>query len=103
MVTPGVLGSILGGTTGDRSDAMEEADSSGIGVMMNGDRNVSTAAPVPGIMGAAPAEGANQHQQNLLQQLMRMTDEDLAKLPPEGRESMRALKEQILGQLGQQS
>jgi hypothetical protein len=29
-----------------------------------------------------------------------MTDEDLMKLPPDGRERMLALREQIMGQLG---
>ena len=38
----------------------------------------------------------------LVYQLMSMSEEDLDKLPPDGRERMLSLREQILGQMGQQ-
>lgn len=44
------------------------------------------------------SNSANPHQQHLLQQLLNMTEEDLNKLPPEGRQRMIALREQILNQ-----
>lgn len=47
---------------------------------------------------ADSSNSANPHQQHLLQQLLNMTEEDLNKLPPEGRQRMIALREQILHQ-----
>ena len=44
------------------------------------------------------SSNANPHQQHLIQQLLNMTEDDLNKLPPEGRQRMMALREQILQQ-----
>lgn len=40
------------------------------------------------------------HQEYLLQQLLQMTDEDLMKLPPEGRAQMINLREKLLREAG---
>ncbi len=46
------------------------------------------------------SQQSNPHQQHLIQQLLNMTEDDLNKLPPDGRQRMIALREQILGSSG---
>ena len=48
--------------------------------------------------GDSGSSSANPHQQHLIQQLLNMTEDDLNKLPPEGRQRMMSLREQILQQ-----
>jgi hypothetical protein len=47
---------------------------------------------------SSAAASSNPHQQNLIHQLLSMTEDDLNKLPPEGRQRMLLLREQILQQ-----
>jgi hypothetical protein len=70
---------IPGSYSAYQNDSMEMADSS------SGMTSSSTTS-------------SNPHQQNLIHQLLSMTEDDLNKLPAEGRQRMLLLREQILQQ-----